>query len=442
MTVFKFIKHKINKNVAAIIMNVAYYLYLKANSSIFFKICFLCFKRTLSLIHITSFHVINHRLYTENHPTSMTTTVVGRRSGFTSNLIFDFDDNVPLLIPAEIADLICAKHKDVRIQGDSDYILNIQENYAINDSAYDLSSRLKMHDGILLDQKGNLALMIIHTKKHDKKFSSGIMLSGKFSSNYYHVIYELLIKLLLLDRIPVPSNVPLVVDSVVFEVESFAKIFETLNNTKREIIIIDKKEIISFDYLYCISPVNIIPAHLKIPSESSIADIRFDIYMLQKMRWKLMNIKSNRKFPAKIFITRRISKRRAYNEDEVISLLKRYDFEVIAPEEYSFAEQIALFNGAQFIIGGSGAAMSNLLFCSEGCKVICLYSLKINVPVFTTIAYAQGVNMRYCIGNPVKKSASDNIHSDFLIDTEKLKNMVESFNTDNSISDATLDNEI
>ena len=38
--------------------------------------------------------------------------------------------------------------------------------------------------------------------------------------------------------------------------------------------------------------------------------------------------------------------------------------------------------------------MSNLLFCNRGCKVICIKSRRTNSPLFTTIAYSQGLEMK------------------------------------------------
>ena len=48
----------------------------------------------------------------------------------------------------------------------------------------------------------------------------------------------------------------------------------------------------------------------------------------------------------------------------------RNGFEVVYPEQYTFEEQMYLFNSAKFIAGSSGAAFSNLIFCQENTVVI------------------------------------------------------------------------
>lgn len=104
------------------------------------------------------------------------------------------------------------------------------------------------------------------------------------------------------------------------------------------------------------------------------------------MRDKLLLFKSNLATPKRIFLTRKSTKKRHYNESEVWGVLKEYGFEVVAPETYTFCEQMALFNNADYIVGGSGAAFTNLLFCHSGCKVICFRSIRNYSPIFSTIA--------------------------------------------------------
>lgn len=93
----------------------------------------------------------------------------------------------------------------------------------------------------------------------------------------------------------------------------------------------------------------------------------------------------------------------------------------MAPEEYSLEDQIAIFNGAEYIVGGTGAAFTNVLFCSEGCKLICIQSFRANIPIFTTIAYSLGVEMRYCLAKTNKKS----IHADYHVNIEALIKIID-----------------
>ena len=83
---------------------------------------------------------------------------------------------------------------------------------------------------------------------------------------------------------------------------------------------------------------------------------------------------------------------------------------------------MALFNNADYFVGGSGAAFTNLLFCHSGCKVICFRSIRNYSPIFSTIANIVDVKMRYLAG--ISDSTVD-LHADYIVSTDKLKKMID-----------------
>lgn len=102
--------------------------------------------------------------------------------------------------------------------------------------------------------------------------------------------------------------------------------------------------------------------------------------------------------------------------------LKNMGLKLLLPETYTFCEQMALFNNADYIVGGSGAAFTNLLFCHSGCKVICFRSIRNYSPIFSTIANIVDVKMRYLAG--ISDSTVD-LHADYIVSTDKLKKMID-----------------
>jgi capsular polysaccharide biosynthesis protein len=88
----------------------------------------------------------------------------------------------------------------------------------------------------------------------------------------------------------------------------------------------------------------------------------------------------------RLLVARKGPTRKIHNLDEVQALLSTYDFETVYLEGMSAAEQILLFQSAEFIVGPHGAGLANLLFCKPGTKVIEL-SPRVDVrPFFWTIA--------------------------------------------------------
>lgn len=72
----------------------------------------------------------------------------------------------------------------------------------------------------------------------------------------------------------------------------------------------------------------------------------------------------------KIYLTRKgLSRRGIENENALEEIMIEYGFSIIAPDHYSFEEQISLFNNADYIVGPTGAGFTNLIFCKPSVKV-------------------------------------------------------------------------
>ena len=58
------------------------------------------------------------------------------------------------------------------------------------------------------------------------------------------------------------------------------------------------------------------------------------------------------------------------NEDEIRTYLKSTGFKIIKPENFSFKEQINIFNSAEVIVSLYGAAMMMITFCNSNAKIL------------------------------------------------------------------------
>lgn len=207
----------------------------------------------------------------------------------------------------------------------------------------------------------------------------GVYLSGLFSENYYHFVFSIISKTELLEF--VPKDVPLLVDNNVKKYESYQSLLKICNRDNREIIFIDSKVSCHVGMLYLISlpfflAPNVYPGVVDKPEYT-----QFDIELLQKFRNRILaSIEINNDLPKRIFLSRKnASFRRPFNEYECQQLLKTYGIETIYPEELTFEQQVQIFHNAEVIAGGSGAAFTNLLYCSEACKVIMFIGYKISM---------------------------------------------------------------
>lgn len=386
-------------------------------------------KRILSGFHVYYYPVCHSQDFLRGTPLN-SITVDKERFGAYSNVSFGDAPTDNTLIPKALPDLQVSEYCDVIIAGQSQYIYDIKSGVIINDFDVWYDENLYENvDSTLRLQKGESALLKRRINDYQREIEEGLMVSGNFAFNYYHALFENYIKIIAYEKAGIPSSVPLIVDSIYTKYESYREVLAALNTERREIIPIDKQDNVKVSRLYSVNPVNYLPPQARDINNTRAEDVVYDINYLKIMRERLLPLKSERQFSKRVFISRKGNTRRSWNEEEVFEYLKSNGFEKYAPQDLSFAEQIALFNNAEFIVGGSGAALSNLLFCSKRCKVICVYSERVNMPTFTTLAYMNGATMKYVVGKPIKGSSVSNTHSDFTVDTSEiqrvLQNMIE-----------------
>lgn len=100
-------------------------------------------------------------------------------------------------------------------------------------------------------------------------------------------------------------------------------------------------------------------------------------------------------YPKKIFL-RRKSGLRNYNQDEVFNYLSVFGFTEIFIEDLSFIEQVRTVHHADYIVGPTGAAWTNLIFCRSGAKGLCWMANEFGeFSAYSSIAGMVGVDLRY-----------------------------------------------
>ena len=127
------------------------------------------------------------------------------------------------------------------------------------------------------------------------------------------------------------------------------------------------------------------------------------------------------------------TQRMCVNEDDVVELLKGYDFEEVFCENLTMEEKISMFRSAEYVVGPIGGGMSNVLFCKPKTKVISLNSpefFKINkrleyalihtdIKMFNDTEFVDKKDGIIVGDNPL--SISGGINSHWKVDLDKLK---------------------
>ena len=233
---------------------------------------------------------------------------------------------------------------------------------------------------ILMDTDSWCKLRKCHQTKH---LAKAIKVGGMFGFNYYHFIFQILPKLF--ETSDIDSSIPLLLDRAAADVPSMKQLVEWCNKEKREVIYMDYDVKYMVEELYVISESNVCVPNWKVKDIESIPAALYSPTTIDNISKYLLTYNDMGTYPEKIFVSRKSTKRRAYNETELWDVAKKYRFVKVYPEELSMAQQMALFNNAKTIIAANGAALSNLIFCQASCKLIMLCSGKLAVRVFAPL---------------------------------------------------------
>jgi len=288
---------------------------------------------------------------------------------------------------------------------------------------YDNEHRFRYSDPEIIKIKNK---KVTFWKKREEKIEKAIWMGGCASYNYYHFLYEFAIKFLQLNTINIPQDTPVYIDKICFDIPQFKELLDIMNKKNYPLIAVPNDCSYMAKKLYYINCPHIIPPNFINDNNIRSEDMQFDISALKELRDYLLPYSSKNSFPKKVFISRKnASGLRNFNEDEIIESLTEFGFEVVFPEKLSFRDQIALFNQAEIIIGGSGAAFTNILFCNDQCKCIIFAKSCLPLTIFSTIAHVVGVDLRYITEEATNgKDKIQSIHDPFNIDMTHFKNLL------------------
>jgi hypothetical protein len=101
----------------------------------------------------------------------------------------------------------------------------------------------------------------------------------------------------------------------------------------------------------------------------------------------------------RIYVSRKDTpRRRIANEHELLPILAKNGFEVVAPGTRSFRDQVALFASAEAIAGPHGAGLTNILFAPQSAKVLEMFPPSRVTNTYFLLALSLGQTYRSLIG--------------------------------------------
>jgi hypothetical protein len=312
---------------------------------------------------------------------------------------------------------------NVWLVGSSNFVFFDTLNALYDLKENDFENRFEYIDDALLTSNGNIG--VIKVKRSSKKIDEAINLINNFSWNYYHLMFEVMVKFQEINTSIQNKKIPILVDRVVKRIPQYFELLNYFNIHNHPIVFVEKFESIEVAVLHHFSPPNIIPPNIKSIFQYRASDTIFQVSSLEYVKKVTHTHKSHNDSAKRIYISRKnASNRRTFNESEIISCLKDFNFEVVYPELMSISEQMGLFYNAEFIIGGSGAAFTNIISASPNCKVIILMKDPLDISIFSTIAVVNNLRLVYLSENDSKNKVNNNLHGSYHIEIQKFRNLL------------------
>ena len=310
--------------------------------------------------------------------------------------------------------------KNATVLGSSNLIVLPSGRVLYDLPFYDVEKRYLYTDYKIIKLKDR---KITYWKGVRHTIDKAVWMGGNFSWNFYHFIYEFAIKFCKLRELDITADIPVLIDQICLNIPQYKEIIDMLNEKGHPLVGVAQDGFFEVNELFYVNCPNFIPPENKDDNDGRSSDIQYDIDALKDLRNFLLPHASSQTFPKRIFLSRKhASVRRRFNEEELIRVCADFGFEVVFPEKLTFREQLGLFNQAEWIIGGSGAAFANLLFCKEKSKVLMFFKTRMPGSCFSTIAQVSGVDLRYITEEtPEMKIQVNTIQDPFEIDLSYLR---------------------
>ncbi|CAI9682898.1 glycosyltransferase family 61 protein [Elizabethkingia anophelis] len=316
------------------------------------------------------------------------TTIILEKSKVNKTYLPQIFENTQKVIEITKPEIKAYYLKNIMVVGNSTFFMTLDKNVAFYEKLHNDNRDIYIYNDSNIPFHSHSLAKIKNYPLFEFE-DDALYLGGIFTSNYYHFLIEILSKTEYIKHIPGGDSLTIVLDSSIQEnknLKYLADIF--LKNYK--IVYLKKDLYYSFKNLWFINNPNPTIPNISDGSkyEASFTNIKpSSILYLRKICLESYNEKQISIKPIKrVFIARKSGFRR-YNESDLLEIAKKYEFQAVYFEDLSINEQIFIIQNADYILGASGAAWTNILFALPHSKGLTwLGSVWGDFSVFSTLA--------------------------------------------------------
>ncbi|MEG0869414.1 MAG: glycosyltransferase family 61 protein [Hafnia sp.] len=285
---------------------------------------------------------------------------------------------------------------------------------------YDYTSE-ELHGRMVIKPAKGFSYLLPCNKGKEKVVEEAAVFTDALSSNYAHFMTEVLPRIAMFVT-HVPGNIPLVIDAGLHA--NIMSAIELLAGSERDLLLLERGSAIYIEKAHATSSCGYVPFERRARSEKlkGHSQGQFSPVALKAVRDKIFaELKLESCGGKRLFIRRNSGYRNVLNAKEIEEVLVARGFEVVEPEKLSFAEQVAVFSSADVVVGATGAAFANLLFCNPGTQLIIMIAQLENTSYYywQSMACASGNAITYVFGS-LEQGLGHSIHSDFHVDPQHI----------------------
>lgn len=255
----------------------------------------------------------------------------------------------------------------------------------------------------------------------DKYYDNGIVLLKMWSVNIFHFTFEVIGRLIIVDKY-IDKNIPLFVDACVKDDIRSLRLLEMANKKKRPIVWVNNNERIH------VKEAILPPCEAWGTFDQHILNVEkhgwiIDENISKEIRNTILDGYNPKKTYKKVYVARGDNKR-LLNESGLIERLSAYGFEVFYPDKATFEDELDCFSTADCIVLCAGAAVTNIIYCKNTVKVyqICPWEFECAsaIPIEDTLDFS----INKISGKLIKKGQAMNL-STFIIEDKDITRIIE-----------------
>lgn len=196
---------------------------------------------------------------------------------------------------------------------------------------------------------------------------------GWACTNYYHFTFEILSRLMYVDGRDEYRNYPILVDAGALAIPQMKDMFDRVNRYRHPVITIGEYERVHVKNLVYVSRNFWMAPGMRKGIQEGAQDYLMSRSVADHIRSRILkeSMQGQRDSDGrKIFLSRKnCNVQRLVNTDEIEQIFVDSGYRMVFPEELSFEEEVVLFNSADIIVGVTGAAFTNIVFCHKGARI-------------------------------------------------------------------------